>query len=117
MVPYPLSTYRAAGRGEVCRGFAPGMESPRTRQLLRELAEERGSHGTRVAHYDDRLRVSGALTHLPSEKAGPSMSGRHSFAALRSRMSSEAQAQSAAEAQRLGQEMVLASVRRAMQLS
>lgn len=45
------------------------------------------------------------------------MAGRRSFADLRSRMSSEAQAKAAAEAARLGEEMDLAEVRRALKLS
>lgn len=45
------------------------------------------------------------------------MAGRHSFAALRSRMTSEALAKSDAEARRLAEEMDLAEVRRAMKLS
>lgn len=45
------------------------------------------------------------------------MAGRHSFAELRARMSPEAQAQAEVEAQRLGEEMDLAEVRRALKLS
>ena len=45
------------------------------------------------------------------------MAGRHSFAELRARMSPEAQARAVAEAQRLGEEMDLAEVRRALKLS
>ncbi|WP_323990531.1 XRE family transcriptional regulator [Nguyenibacter sp. L1] len=45
------------------------------------------------------------------------MAGRHSFAELRARMSPEAQAQAEVEAQRLGGEMDLAEVRRALKLS
>ena len=45
------------------------------------------------------------------------MAGRHSFAELRTRMSPEAQAKGVAEAQRLGEEMDLAEVRRALKLS
>ncbi len=45
------------------------------------------------------------------------MAGRHSFAALRERMSPEALARSEAEALRLKDEMDLAEVRRAMRLS
>lgn len=45
------------------------------------------------------------------------MAGRHSFAELRARMSPEAQANGVAEAQRLGEEMDLAEVRRALKLS
>jgi DNA-binding XRE family transcriptional regulator len=45
------------------------------------------------------------------------MAGRHSFAELRARMSPEAKARADAEALRLGAEMDLAEVRRAMKLS
>src|SRR5262249_33300533 len=45
------------------------------------------------------------------------MTGRHSFAELRARMSPEAQASAADEALRLEAEMNLAEVRRAMRLS
>ena len=45
------------------------------------------------------------------------MAGRRSFAELRARMSTEAQTRARAEAQRLGEEMDLAQVRRAMKLS
>jgi DNA-binding XRE family transcriptional regulator len=45
------------------------------------------------------------------------MAGRRSFAEIRARMSPEAQATAAAEAQRLGEEMDLADVRRALKLS
>lgn len=45
------------------------------------------------------------------------MAGRRSFAELRARMSPEAQARARAEAERLGVEMDLAEVRRAMKLS
>lgn len=45
------------------------------------------------------------------------MSGRHSFAELRARMSPEAQAQIAAEAVRLREEIELAQLRQALQLS
>ncbi len=45
------------------------------------------------------------------------MAGRHSFAELRARMSPEAKARADAEALRLGEEMDLAEVRRAMKLS
>ena len=45
------------------------------------------------------------------------MAGRRSFAELRARMSPEAQAAAEAEAQRLGKEMDLAEVRRALKLS
>lgn len=45
------------------------------------------------------------------------MAGRHSFAELRARMSPEARAKAEAEAQRLGEEMDLAEVRRALKLS
>ena len=45
------------------------------------------------------------------------MAGRRSFAELRSRMAPEAQAGAEAEAQRLGEEMDLAQVRRALKLS
>ncbi len=45
------------------------------------------------------------------------MAGRHSFAELRARMSPEAQAAADAEAVRLGEEMDLAEVRRALKLS
>lgn len=45
------------------------------------------------------------------------MAGRHSFAELRARMSPEAQVKAQAEAQRLGEEMDLAEVRRALKLS
>jgi len=45
------------------------------------------------------------------------MAGRRSFAELRARMSPEAQAEAAAAAQRLGEEMDLADVRRALKLS
>lgn len=45
------------------------------------------------------------------------MAGRHRFAELRARMSPEAQAQAEVEAQRLGEEMDLAEVRRALKLS
>lgn len=45
------------------------------------------------------------------------MAGRHSFAELRARMSSKAQAEAEAEALRLGEQMNLAEVRRALKLS
>ncbi len=45
------------------------------------------------------------------------MAGRRSFAELRARMSPEAQGRAAAEAERLGEEMDLAEVRRALRLS
>ncbi len=45
------------------------------------------------------------------------MAGRHSYADLRARMSPEAQAAAAVEAQQLGQEMDLAEVRRALKFS
>lgn len=45
------------------------------------------------------------------------MAGRRPFAELRARMSPEAQAKAGAEAQRLGDEMDLAEVRRALKLS
>jgi DNA-binding transcriptional regulator YiaG len=45
------------------------------------------------------------------------MVGRHSFAQLRARMAPHAQARAEAEAQRLGNEMDLAEVRRALKLS
>ena len=45
------------------------------------------------------------------------MAGRRSFAELRGRLSPEAQAMAEAEAQRLGEEMDLAEVRRALKLS
>ncbi|MCC6918685.1 MAG: XRE family transcriptional regulator [Alphaproteobacteria bacterium] len=45
------------------------------------------------------------------------MAGRHSFAQLRGRMSPQAQAKAATEAERLNEEMDLAEVRRAMKLS
>jgi len=45
------------------------------------------------------------------------MAGRHSFAELRARMAPEAQAEAEAEAMRLGEEMDLAEVRRALKLS
>lgn len=45
------------------------------------------------------------------------MAGRHSFAELRARMSPEASAAVEAEAARLGDEMDLAEVRRALRLS
>lgn len=45
------------------------------------------------------------------------MAGRRSFAELRARMSPEAQLQAETEAQRLGEEMDLAEVRRALKLS
>lgn len=45
------------------------------------------------------------------------MTGRHSFAELRSQMSLEAQAAAASEAMRLGEAMKLAQIRRARQLS
>jgi transcriptional regulator with XRE-family HTH domain len=45
------------------------------------------------------------------------MAGRHSFAELRARMLPEAQAKAEVEAQRLGEEMDLADVRRALRLS
>jgi DNA-binding XRE family transcriptional regulator len=45
------------------------------------------------------------------------MTGRHSFARLRSKMSPEAQAKAEAEAMRLGVEMDLAEIRRALKLS
>ena len=45
------------------------------------------------------------------------MAGRRSFAELRGRMSRGARAKSEAEAQRLGEEMDLAEVRRALKLS
>lgn len=45
------------------------------------------------------------------------MAGRHSFAELRARMSPEAKAKADAKAQRLGEELDLAEVRRAMKLS
>ena len=45
------------------------------------------------------------------------MAGRRSFAELRVRMSPEAKAKAEAEAQRLGEEMDLAEVRRALKLS
>jgi len=41
------------------------------------------------------------------------MAGRHPFAKLRARMSPEAKAKAEAEAQRLGEEMDLAEMRRA----
>lgn len=45
------------------------------------------------------------------------MAGRHSFAKLRARMTPDAQAKAEAEALRLGEEMDLAEVRRALRLS
>ena len=45
------------------------------------------------------------------------MAGRRTFAELRARMSTQAQAKAAVEAQRLGEEMDLAEVRRALKLS
>jgi DNA-binding transcriptional regulator YiaG len=45
------------------------------------------------------------------------MAGRHSFAELRARMAPDAQAKAEAEAVRLGAEMDLAEVRRALKLS
>lgn len=45
------------------------------------------------------------------------MAGRHSFADLRARMAPKAQAEAEAEALRLGQQMDLAEVRRALKLS
>jgi len=45
------------------------------------------------------------------------MSGRHSFAQLRDRMSDDARVKSKAEAIRLEEEMDLADVRRALKLS
>ncbi len=45
------------------------------------------------------------------------MAGRHSFAELRARMTAAAQAEAEAEAQRLGTEMDLAELRRALKLS
>ena len=45
------------------------------------------------------------------------MAGRRSFAELRARMSPEARAKAEAEAQRLGEDMNLAEVRRALKLS
>lgn len=45
------------------------------------------------------------------------MAGRHSFATLRARMTPEAQAEAEAEAARLGEQMDLAQVRRALKLS
>ncbi|TDR94429.1 XRE family transcriptional regulator [Enterovirga rhinocerotis] len=45
------------------------------------------------------------------------MAGRRSFAELRARMSPEAQAEAEVEARRLGEEMDLAEVRRALKLS
>lgn len=45
------------------------------------------------------------------------MAGRHSFAELRARMLPGAQLQAETEAQRLGEEMDLAEVRRALKLS
>jgi DNA-binding XRE family transcriptional regulator len=45
------------------------------------------------------------------------MAGRRSFAELRARMSPEVRAKAEAEAQRLGEEMDLAEVRRALRLS
>ena len=45
------------------------------------------------------------------------MAGRRSFAELRARMSPEAQTRAAAEAERLGEEMDLSEVRRALKLS
>ena len=45
------------------------------------------------------------------------MAGRHSFAELRARMKPEARAKAKAEALRLGEEMDLAEVRRALKLS
>jgi DNA-binding XRE family transcriptional regulator len=45
------------------------------------------------------------------------MAGRRSFAELRARMSPEAQAKAEAEALRLGEEMDLAELRRALKLS
>ncbi len=45
------------------------------------------------------------------------MAGRHSFAELRSRMAPEAKTKAEAEAERLGEEMDLAEVRRALKLS
>jgi DNA-binding XRE family transcriptional regulator len=45
------------------------------------------------------------------------MAGRHSFAELRARMSPEAQVKAQAETRRLGEEMDLAEVRRALKLS
>lgn len=45
------------------------------------------------------------------------MAGRHSFAELRARMSPDAKAKAEAEALRLGEEMDLAEVRRALKLS
>ncbi|HZC15159.1 MAG TPA: XRE family transcriptional regulator [Caulobacteraceae bacterium] len=45
------------------------------------------------------------------------MAGRHSFAALRARMTPEARAEAEAEARRLGEDMDLAEVRRALKFS
>ena len=45
------------------------------------------------------------------------MAGRHTFAALRARMTPEAQAEAEALALRLGEDMDLADVRRALKLS
>ena len=45
------------------------------------------------------------------------MAGRHSYADLRARMSPEAQSAAAVEARRLGAEMDLAEVRRALKFS
>ena len=45
------------------------------------------------------------------------MTGRHSFADLRARMSPDARSEAKIEAQRLGEQMDLAEVRRAMKLS
>ncbi len=45
------------------------------------------------------------------------MAGRHSFAKLRASMTPDAQAKAEAEALRLGEEMDLAEVRRALRLS
>src|SRR6185312_4866120 len=53
----------------------------------------------------------------PSWRRRRTMAGRHSFAELRARMSPEAQVKAQAEAQRLGEEMDLAEVRRALKLS
>jgi DNA-binding transcriptional regulator YiaG len=45
------------------------------------------------------------------------MTGRHSFAELRARMSPDAQAEAKAQSSRLDEEMALAAVRRALRLS
>jgi DNA-binding transcriptional regulator YiaG len=55
--------------------------------------------------------------HLAELEWRRTMAGRHSFAELRARMSPMAQAVAATEAQRIGDEMNLAEVRRALRLS